>query len=91
MIRRAVATDLKTLIKITAACAADMKKRGIFQWNETYPNIAVFKKDLEDEALYVYAFQNSVVGCIMFQKKKRCFIIKSNGLPLMKKIYMFIG
>jgi len=47
MIRRAVETDLPTLLEITDACAADMKKRGIFQWNETYPNVAILKKTLK--------------------------------------------
>lgn len=70
MIRRAVETDLPTLLEITDACAADMKKRGIFQWNETYPNTAIFRKDLEEEALYVFVFENAVIGCIMFSEEK---------------------
>jgi len=89
MIRRAEETDLPTLKEITDACAADMKKRGIFQWNETYPNIAVFKKDLEDETLYVYAFQNSVVGCIMFSEEKEVLYNQIQWLtPDEKNLYV---
>ena len=70
MIRSAKESDLKTLKAITDACARDLNARGIFQWNETYPNAAVFKKDLEQEALYVYELQNHVIGCIMFSEEK---------------------
>ena len=53
MIRKATKDDLDRIIEITKACAAFMISNKIFQWNEHYPNIATFEKDVLNQNLYV--------------------------------------
>ena len=51
MIRLATKQDLSRIIEITRACAAFMISKNIFQWNEHYPNIETFEKDLDNQTL----------------------------------------
>jgi ribosomal protein S18 acetylase RimI-like enzyme len=47
-----------------------MISQGVFQWNEHYPSLAIFKKDIEEESLYVIDLKGIVCGCIMFSEEK---------------------
>lgn len=70
MIRKAEHADLTTIKKITEACTQHLIDQNIFQWNLNYPSLAVFKKDIEEDALYVYLNKEKIVGCIMFSEEK---------------------
>ena len=70
MIRKAVAEDIPSLKKITEACARHMIAQGIFQWNEHYPSIAVFKRDIEQENMYAFELDGVLVGCVMLSFEK---------------------
>ena len=69
-IRQAIITDLDIVKKIAEACAIDMAKYSIFQWNEKYPSRDVFKNDIEAGALYVLEINKTIVGCIMLSDVK---------------------
>lgn len=70
MIRKAKSTEIDKLISITKACAAKMISQNIFQWNEEYPSVAAFKKDLIRNELYVLVKDDNsgkaeiLMGCI---------------------------
>ncbi len=64
MIRKAIVTDIDTLMKITKACAICMIDNHIFQWNEFYPNKNAFLNDFERNELYVLELDNTIIGCI---------------------------
>lgn len=64
MIRKAKASEIVTLLKITKACGAAMKAQHIFQWNEAYPNKEAFVKDLSRGELYVLSIKDVLIGCI---------------------------
>ena len=70
MIRKANLKDLHSVKKIAEACATNMINQGVFQWNEHYPSLAIFKKDIEEENLYVIDLDGIVYGCIMFSEEK---------------------
>ena len=70
MIRKANLKDLHSVKKIAEACATNMINQGVFQWNEHYPSLAIFKKDIEEENLYVIDLDEIVYGCIMFSEEK---------------------
>ena len=53
MIRKATLNDLTRIVEITKACAKLMISKNIFQWNEFYPNLETFKKDVINQSLYV--------------------------------------
>ncbi|MEM6514590.1 MAG: GNAT family N-acetyltransferase [Bacteroidota bacterium] len=64
MIRPATKEDIVSIMQMTKACAQYLSSQGIFQWNEHYPNQAVFKQDLKRKELYVLEIENQVVGSI---------------------------
>jgi ribosomal protein S18 acetylase RimI-like enzyme len=64
MIRKAKDSEIEKIITITKACAAKMIAEGIFQWNEEYPTIEAFRKDLLRDELYVLVHENDILGCI---------------------------
>ena len=62
--------DLDRVKKIANDCALEMISKGIFQWDENYPNIEIFKKDIDNQNLYVYREKSIVLGCIMLSLSK---------------------
>lgn len=70
MIRKAQLRDLHAVKEIAESCAQQMINQGVFQWNEHYPSTSVFKKDIEEESLYVIDLKGLVKGCIMFSEEK---------------------
>lgn len=65
MIRKATLKDIEEIIKITKACARFMISKGIYQWNEHYPNNAAFKNDVLRNELYVIESKKTLVGCVV--------------------------
>ena len=70
MIRPAVKTDLPKIIQITQACAKHLCEMGIFQWNENYPSLEAFEKDLSNEELFVLEIEGDVIGAIAISTRK---------------------
>ena len=70
MIRKARIADLIPIKKITEACTTAIIDKGIYQWNSEYPSLTAFKKDIEEQNLYVYENKGAVIGCIMFSQEK---------------------
>ncbi|MEN1786270.1 MAG: GNAT family N-acetyltransferase [Bacteroidota bacterium] len=70
MIRLASAKDLEALMVLTGACAQHMISKGIFQWNEYYPPLSAFERDIEREELYVLEFDKTIQGCIVISTFK---------------------
>jgi len=69
MIREATNNDLNRIVEITNACGKHMISQNIFQWNKEYPNLEVFKKDLENQSLYVIELESKIVGCVCISEK----------------------
>jgi ribosomal protein S18 acetylase RimI-like enzyme len=70
MIRKAIPSEIDTLLSITKACAAKMISEGIFQWNDHYPNALAFKKDIARDELFVLIDQERIIGCLAISSKK---------------------
>lgn len=64
-IRKGTSQDIDTLLSITKACAKHMVKKGIFQWNENYPNRNAFENDVARNELYVLLDKNRIMGSIV--------------------------
>lgn len=64
-IRLATTTDIDALLHITKACAKHMTEKGIFQWNENYPNRNAFENDVQRNELYVLLAASQIVGCVV--------------------------
>ncbi|MBC2843976.1 GNAT family N-acetyltransferase [Winogradskyella flava] len=65
MIRKGNLGDIETIMPMTKACAKAMIAKGIYQWNEHYPNKSAFKKDIERGELYVLEIRDNVKGTIV--------------------------
>jgi ribosomal protein S18 acetylase RimI-like enzyme len=63
-IRLAKERDLKRVVSITNACAVHMISKKIFQWDENYPNIEIFKDDVKNKSLFVIEDNELIMGCI---------------------------
>jgi len=65
MIRRAKISEIPDIMRITKACAAHMIRKGIYQWNEHYPNADAFEKDIERQELYVLLIDEKIRGTLV--------------------------
>ncbi len=65
MIRKALLSDLDSIHKLTQACAKAMIANGIYQWNEHYPTIARFQKDIELKELYILQEEHVIKGIVV--------------------------
>lgn len=65
MIRKGLSTDIDRILEITKACAKHMINKGIYQWNEHYPNKLAFEIDVNRNELYVLEIEKIIVGCIV--------------------------
>jgi len=65
MIRKATYSDIESILLLTKACAQDMIRKGIYQWNEHYPNAIAFENDLKREELYVLTNENDILGTVV--------------------------
>lgn len=69
MIQIANLSQLDQILSLTKACGRAMNVKGIFQWNETYPNSAAFQEDIQRGELYVYKSEEVIIGCIVISTK----------------------
>ncbi|OIQ27724.1 MAG: GNAT family N-acetyltransferase [Bacteroidetes bacterium MedPE-SWsnd-G2] len=65
MIRIANSQDINNLLSLTKACARHMIAKGIFQWNEHYPNSAAFENDIARQELFVLEGNKAIIGCVV--------------------------
>lgn len=68
MIRKALLSDIDTILLLTKACAKAMIAKGIYQWNEHYPSRSRFLKDIELQELYVLEENDNIQGIIVLTK-----------------------
>ena len=68
MIRPAKLTDIPNILSLTKACAADLCRKGIYQWNEKYPSREAFTADLDRGELWVLELKGQLIGCMALSK-----------------------
>ncbi|MBT8315535.1 MAG: GNAT family N-acetyltransferase [Maribacter sp.] len=65
MIRPAKISEISEILILTNACALNMAKQGIYQWNENYPSQKAFEKDIERSELYVLEKNHEIIGTMV--------------------------
>jgi len=65
MIRLAKKIEIPRILAITKACAKDMIRQNILQWNEDYPSKNAFENDIKRNELYVLISDNTIIGCMV--------------------------
>ena len=90
MIRKAKKKEIQHILTITRDCAKQMKSQNIIQWNENYPSIEAFNKDLKCNELFVLISEESIVGCITITPKIDKEYLPINWLtPLLLQLVSF--
>lgn len=65
MIRIATKDDIDAILEVTQQCARHLIAKGVFQWNEHYPDRQTFASDVLHKELYVIEIEKEIVGCII--------------------------
>ena len=65
MIRSAKISEISEILILTKACAVNMVKNGIYQWNEHYPSKKAFANDIERSELFVLEIEEKIIGTIV--------------------------
>lgn len=60
--RLATLNDIPSLLELVRRVVPLMRAGGNFQWDDAYPNEAVFRKDIEQEYLWVTELDGRLVG-----------------------------
>jgi ribosomal protein S18 acetylase RimI-like enzyme len=60
----ALASEFPALVTLKDACIARMRSDGIEQWDEVYPDAAVFTRDLAAGTLHVLREGDGILGCV---------------------------
>ncbi len=69
-IEKALKKDVSEIKLLTEACAAHMISQGIFQWNEHYPSVEAFEKDIERGELFKLIHEERIIGTIVLSDIK---------------------
>jgi ribosomal protein S18 acetylase RimI-like enzyme len=64
MIRKGTYSDIDKILELTKACAIQLIKKNIFQWNQHYPNKEVFNEDVKRNELFVLKKHKTIIGCV---------------------------
>ena len=65
MIRSAKISEISEILNLTKACAANMVKNGIYQWNEHYPSKKAFENDIERSELFVLEKNHEIISTVV--------------------------
>jgi GNAT superfamily N-acetyltransferase len=61
-IRPATSADIPALLDLIKRVVPQMQAAGNFQWNEYYPNEAVFSEDIDKQQLWVATVDDQLAG-----------------------------
>jgi ribosomal protein S18 acetylase RimI-like enzyme len=62
IIRLATITDLPQIMQLVAGVVPEMNAAGNFQWDNMYPNLQVFEKDIALNQLWVAQIDDNIAG-----------------------------
>jgi RimJ/RimL family protein N-acetyltransferase len=64
----ATETDLERIAQLYRDCTADLNRRGIFQWNERYPNEGTAADGIANNCLYRFEDDGVLVGTVILNE-----------------------
>ena len=65
MIIKASISDLEEIYSLTKRCAKDLIKKGVFQWNDSYPSKVILQQDIELNQLWKLVDNSVIIGIIV--------------------------
>ncbi|WP_112179712.1 MULTISPECIES: N-acetyltransferase [Paraliobacillus] len=69
MIQLATEKDLEGIMLVVKSVVKMMNEQGSFQWNDTYPLVTDYQKDLRREELYIYKESELILGVCTISKR----------------------
>ena len=63
--RLAEEADLPRILSLYSLAAADLCSRGIFQWDESYPDRATLERDVEKREMYLLRDGGMLAACVV--------------------------
>lgn len=59
--RLATIDDLDNVVEMFSLAVNDMNNRGIYQWDDIYPNVDVLNSDIENKQMYLGVSQDKII------------------------------
>jgi ribosomal protein S18 acetylase RimI-like enzyme len=69
-IRQASPGELDALMALVRDCIAGMRRRGIDQWDDVYPDRAIIERDLDEGAAFVATLREGPVGMAVLNQRQ---------------------
>lgn len=66
--RKALESDLPEIVELYQMGIADMIKKGIFQWDEIYPNTEVLEEDVKRNEMYLLIKEEKIAACVVINE-----------------------
>ncbi len=67
-LEKATPGDLESVESLYQSCIAHLNGRGIYQWNEAYPNRQTFIDSIAREELFLFNDREELVGAVMLNR-----------------------
>lgn len=69
-VRQARIEDIEPLVELVRECIDGMRRRGIDQWDEIYPDRATLEGDVAEAAAFVATLQGTLVGMAVLNERQ---------------------
>ncbi len=70
MVQQAQQHELSEIMALIRAIAKDLQAKGINQWHEEYPTIAMISQDIEEGDVYVLKKEAIIIGVVTLNEKQ---------------------
>jgi ribosomal protein S18 acetylase RimI-like enzyme len=61
---------VRLVMEILSECNTDMRRRGIYQWDDVYPDLGAVAKDASEQTLYVALVEDCLVGAVCLSEEQ---------------------
>jgi len=67
---KAASTDIQQILELVRKCIIEMNNDGITQWNDQYPPMDIFGKDIEKGNLFKLKNEDEIIGMIVLSSEQ---------------------
>ena len=60
--RKGCPSDLEAVLRLYRNCITDLEEKGLYQWDNRYPNRETFEKSINEGSLYLFPDGNSTLA-----------------------------
>ena len=70
MLRLAQSSDLPVVEALYQRTILDLNSRGLFQWNEVYPNRDTYERAIANQTMYIYQENDQLLGAVILDENQ---------------------